>query len=186
MSTDTKDTMAADYAKGVMDQLRTLESLADVLDGLETDLADAMDNAADGEDWGTNLIVNAVRQEYATPDNDASDVIQAHLDLFNELQGRDPMVDSEYFGGLGNALIRAYFDDVLEITFEGKRSLSNQEWTITGVSALVSFGGPNTWVLATDNGAIEVQCFWGGDKETLRSGALDCVSGYLWGLSDEY
>jgi hypothetical protein len=145
-----------------------------------------MDTAADGEDWATNLIVNAVKEEYATPDNDATDVIKAHLDLFDELKDREEMVDSLTYGGLGSAIIRAWFEDALEITLDGKRSLNNDEWTVRGVNVLVSYGGPNTWVSATDNGSIEVSCYWGGDKETLRSGALDRISGHLWGLADGY
>ena len=181
----SKDTMADDYAKGVLEDLRTLESLADILDEVEDEI-----NAADDQELGPDEVIklveltisNAVRQEYATPDNDAADVVARHLEMFNEYLDTDPMTDAVGMGyALGRTLIQAYFDDVLEITFEGVKRFSG--WDITAAVVLVSYGGPNTYVVATE-GSVEVRCYWGGDKATLRGLVLERIGAYLWELAE--
>jgi hypothetical protein len=181
----SKDTMTDDYANGVLEDLRTLESLADILDDVEDEI-----NAADDQELGPDDVIklveltisNAVRQVHATPDNDAADVVSRHLAMFNEYRDSDLMTDAIGMGyGLGSTLIQAYFADVLEITFEGVKSYSG--WDITGAVVLVSDDGPNTYVVSTE-GSVEVRCYWGNDKAVLRGPGLERIGAYLWELAE--
>jgi hypothetical protein len=199
----SNNTMADDYAKGVLQDLRTLESLADILDEVEDEI-----NAADDQELGPDEVIklveltisNAVRQEYATPDNDAADVVARHLEMFNEYRDSDPMTDAVGMGyALGSTLIQAYFENALDVKFNGSKSFIRSwsveslevlvsygapgpSWSVESLEVLVSYGGPNTYVVATA-GSVEVRCYWGGDEATLQVLGLECIHAYLWDLA---
>jgi hypothetical protein len=78
----------------------------------------------------------------------------------------------------------AFFaNDVLDIVKNVSYSFAAESSTLENVEALITFGGPNAWIISTDGEELKVKVSWGGDLVEMYADAA-CVSSYLYGLGD--
>ena len=185
---------AKEYAASIANDVRALNALVSLLDdGLEDQLLGVIEEWADDfTDQAAlvdNLITTAVVNEYATPEDGATELAASIVKLFNEYRDYDAVTDAVSLGsGFSNAFLEAYFSDVLEIRFTGSRGF-NDAWSIDGVRILVSFGGPNTWLEIKDGSEWAIiECYWGGDKGEVSvyvPNVAEYVNAMKDGLEDE-
>lgn len=65
--------------------------------------------------------------------------------------------------------VAGYFlDGALRIVAKGWRNLDGHEWEVDEYEALLSLGGPNTYLYIGDSG-VRFEGYWGGDK-VIRHG----------------
>lgn len=146
-----REDLAGDYARGISDDMRALDWLQDNWQDIE-DSAQLIELMTN-EDWDAGAISSAVS-------------------MFEDC-GKS----WEEYGGP----VAVFFDnDVLDIETLMKLSSTGSQ-DIHAVRALVTFGGPNCWIIANDGENIQVQVNWGGDKAELAPYAPN-VSEYLYEL----
>lgn len=146
-----REDLAGDYARGIADDMRALDWLSDNWRAFE-DSAELVELMT-AEDWDAGAISSAVS-------------------MFE---------DSGNLWESDGGPVEVFFDnDVLDIETLIKFS-SHGSSDIHEVRALVTFGGPNCWVIANDGENIQVKVNWGGDKAELAPYAPN-VSEYLYEL----
>lgn len=65
----------------------------------------------------------------------------------------------------------------LEIKYLGERLNSTNEWEVTGVKVLRSFGGPNCWITCEANSeVITVDVYWGAEHASKAVRAPSAAS----------
>ena len=148
-----REDLAGDYARGIADDMRALDWLQDNWEDLENSAQ--LVELMTNEDWDQGAISSAVTMY------------------------EDSGKSWEEYGGP----VAVFFDnDVLDIETLIKVS-SNKVQDIHAVRALVTFGGPNCWVIANEGENIQVMVNWAGDKAELAPYAPN-VSNYLYELGD--
>lgn len=132
-----REDLAGDYARGISEDMRALDWLAE--------------NWRDVED-------SAQLVELMEADGLENGVIRSAGYIFDESHE-----SWEEEGGP----VEVFFDnDVLDIETLVKYS-SHGTKNIFSVRALVAFGGPNCWVMANDGDDLQISVYWGGDKAEL-------------------
>lgn len=148
-----REDLAGDYARGIADDMRALDWLQDNWEDLENSAQ--LVELMTAEDWDAGAISSAVS-------------------MFEDC-GKS----WEEYGGP----VAVFFDnDVLDIETLIKVSCHGPR-DIHEVRALVTFGGPNCWVIANYGENLKITVNWGGDKAELSPYAPN-VSGYLFELGD--
>jgi hypothetical protein len=148
-----REDLAGDYARGIADDMRALDWLQDNWEDLENSAH--LVELMTNEDWDQGAISSAVT-------------------MYEE--------SGESWEDNGGPVAVFFDNDVLDIETLIKVS-SHGPRDIHEVRALVTFGGPNCWVIANDGDNIKVQVNWGGDRAELAPYAPN-VSGYLYELGD--
>jgi hypothetical protein len=148
------DTLARDYALGIVNDLEGLCWLED--------------NWQTVEDW--DQLEHLMQKDGLN----AGAINSARL-MFTD---SGPSWDD--YGGPVSAF---FANDVLDIVKNVSYSFAAEMSTLENVEALVTFGGPNAWIISTDGEEIKVKVNWGGDSVEMYADAA-CVSSYLYGLGD--
>lgn len=146
-----REDLAGDYARGIADDMRALDWLQDNWQDIE-DSAQLVELMTN-EDWDPGAISSAVS-------------------MFNDC--------GESWEDNGGPVAVFFDNDVLDIETLMKFS-SHGSSDIHAVRALVTFGGPNCWIVANDGENIQITVNWGGDKAELAPYAPN-VSEYLYEL----
>ena len=146
-----REDLAGDYARGIADDMRALDWLQDNWEDLEN--KDKLVELMTNEDWDAGPISSAVS-------------------MFEDC--------GESWEEYGGPVAVFFANDVLDIETLMKYS-SHGSSDIHAVRALVTFGGPNCWVIANDGENIQITVNWGGDKAELAPYAPN-VSQYLYEL----
>jgi hypothetical protein len=82
----------------------------------------------------------------------------------------------------GNTLWDRYINTSLEITQTATRCIGAQ-WDIDTVRMLITFGGPNCWIVAGHTTGVVIECHWASDSSTLSCPGLDDLGLILWEIS---
>lgn len=80
-----------------------------------------------------------------------------------------------------------WLDESLDVRVSAQWSLMVNEprtFTHREVHVLVTFGGPNIWVIADDNGWLRVEGFWGADQCVVHD-HLPWLADWLQQFADE-
>jgi hypothetical protein len=75
------------------------------------------------------------------------------------------MVDDsgEHWDNYGGPVDAFFSNDVLDIEAITKTSAAGRSSSLDVVKALITFGGPNAWIISADQGGLRVLVNWGGD-----------------------
>jgi hypothetical protein len=76
------------------------------------------------------------------------------------------MVDDsgEHWDNYGGPVDAFFNNDVLDIEAITKTSAAGRSSSLDVVQALITFGGPNAWIISADNDGLRVLVNWGGDS----------------------
>jgi hypothetical protein len=146
------DKLAQDYATGIYDDMAALE-------WLET-------NWEDIENW------DELAQLMEEDGEDAGAIKSARY-----------MVDDsrESWDDYGGPVSSFFSNDVLDIETISKASAAAGSSHVSSVQALITFGGPNAWIITSDGDGLDILVNWGGDSVKLWA-AAPLVSSYLYEL----
>lgn len=146
------DQLAQDCATGIYDDMAALEWLENNYEDIENWDELAQLMEEDGEDAGA---ISAAR--YMVDDS------------------RDSW---EEYGGPVSAF---FSNDILDIETIIKASAAAGSSYICAVQALISFGGPNAWIITSDGDGLDILVNWGGDSVKLWAN-VPRVASYLYEL----
>lgn len=144
------DKMAQDYAMGIYDDMAALEWLENNYEDIEDWDQLAQLMSDDGEDLGA---IESARY-----------LVDYSRDSWDN------------YGGPVSAF---FSNDVLDIETISKASAAARSSNITAVQALVTFGGPNAWIITSDGEGLDILVNWGGDSVKLWAD-VPCVASYLY------
>ena len=152
------DDMARKYAEGIHDDMAALEWLEDNYNLF-------LDWRLDG------LSVPAELARVMTDEGFEDCTIKAAGAMFDDSAG-----SWEEYGGP----VACFFaNDVLDIETISKASAAAGSSHVSAVRALITFGGPNCWVISSDGEDLEILVGWGGDTVRLWVSA-PAVASYLY------
>jgi len=144
--------LAQNYATGIYNDMAALEWLENNWDDIENWYELAQLMSDDGEDAGA--IKSAA---YMVDDSRAT---------------------WEEYGG---PVASFFSNDVLDIETISKASAAARSSHVSAVQALVTFGGPNAWIITSDGEGLDILVNWGGDSVKLWAN-VPAVASYLYGL----
>jgi hypothetical protein len=87
----------------------------------------------------------------------------------------------------GGSIWHRFIETSLECLITGEKSLgSSEEWTVTGVRLLVTFGGPNCWIVSNSWGSgVSIECHWASDSSVVNCPELEDLGNALWELAEQ-
>ena len=68
--------------------------------------------------------------------------------------------------------------DVLELRVLGHRLLGDDEWETTGVSLLLTYGGPNVYLVWDGNESVSIEVYDGSEKTIARRHASGLAAAF--------
>ena len=154
------DKLAQDYATGIYDDMAALEWLEDHYN-------EFLDWRLDG--------LNVAEELPRVMSEDGQDIetIKAAGLMYN-----DSADTWEEYGGP----VAAFFsNDVLDIETISKASAAAGSSHVSSVQALITFGGPNAWIITSDGDGLDILVNWGGDSVKLWAN-VPRVASYLYEL----
>ena len=145
------DKLAENYQTGIVEDMIALEWLEE--------------NWESGEDW--DQLEHLMQEE----DIEAGAIKSARY-----------MVDDsgEHWDGYGGPVASFFSNDVLDIEAITKTSAAGGS-SLDVVRALITFGGPNAWIISANVGGLRVLVNWGGDSVD-RWISAPIISSYLFEL----
>jgi len=154
------DNLAADYAAGILSDMTALEWLED--------------HYNDFSDWrldGLNVAEELPRA--MAEDGQDLETIKAAGLMYED--------SAESWEEYGGPVACFFANDVLDIETISKASAAARNSSVSAVRALITFGGPNCWVITSDGDDLEILVGWGGDTVRLFADA-PAVASYLYEL----
>lgn len=150
------DKLAADYAAGILNDMLALEYL-------ESNYEDGIKHLSDFDEIAG----------YMRDDNLDDETISAARYMFDDSK------DSwENYGGPVSCF---FSNDVLDIETISRASASARSSSVSSVQALITFGGPNAWIITSDGDGLDILVNWGGDSVKLWADS-PLVASYLYEL----
>lgn len=146
------DNLARDYAAGIVDDMAALEWLEN--------------NWEDIEDW-SHL------EELMTEEGEELDTIKAARLMVDD--------SADSWDNYGGPVSSFFSNDVLDIETISKASAAAGSSYVSAVRALVTFGGPNAWIVTSDGEDLEILVSWGGDTVKQYAAAAG-VASYLYSI----
>lgn len=150
------DKLAQDYAMGIYNDMAALEYL-------ESNYEDGIKHLSDFDE----IAVYMRDEEYD------DDVIKAARYMFDD--SRDS------WDNYGGPVALFFSNDVLDIETISKASAAAGSSHVSSVQALITFGGPNAWIITSDGDGLDILVNWGGDSVKLWAD-VPAVSSYLYEL----
>ena len=149
------DTLAKDYAAGICDDMAALEWLEN--------------NWEDIEDW-SHL------EELMAEEGEELDTIKAARLMVDD--------SADSWDNYGGPVSSFFSNDVLDIETKLKGSAHLNGLALESVQALITFGGPNAWIISNEGGDwLDILVNWGGDRCDMSQHA-PAVASYLYQLGE--
>ena len=152
-----KEDLAGDYARGILDDMYALEWLEDDYNNEERVRTEEWEDIA----------------RYMEEEGQDAETIKAARYMFDD--SRDSW---EEYGGPVSCF---FSNDVLDIETISTASASAGISNVSKVQALITFGGPNAWIITSDGEDLDILVNWGGDSVKLWAN-VPGVASYLYEL----
>jgi len=130
------DTLALDYQTGIVEDMIALEWLEE--------------HWEDIEDWDQ-------LEQVMQGDGVEAGAIKSARYMFDDSN------NGENWENCGGPVDSFFSNDVLDIEALTKTSAAGRSSSLDVVKALITFGGPNAWIISADQGGLRVLVNWGGD-----------------------
>lgn len=130
-----------------------------------------------GDDVTSDSLRDTAEQYRDDDDIDSATTADRAAELLDSLGLGD---DSD-----GVTVWERYIGTALETTVTGTRSAGSNVWETDTVKLLVSFGGPNLWIIAGHAPGVVIECYWGSDSAVVRCPDMVDLGAALWGRSEQ-
>ena len=128
------DTLALDYQAGIVNDMIALEWLEENWQGVE--------------DWDQLEMLMKIDDIEAGAINSARYMVDE---------------SGEHWDQYGGPVAAFFQNDVLDIEALTKTSAAGRSSSLDVVQALITFGGPNAWIISANVNGLRVLVNWGGD-----------------------